>query len=110
AALLGLAIAFAGVFAADQLGIAWLDGAASMLIGLLLCGVAVVMMNESRKLLVGEGVEKATLEAIRSIARTDEAVEHVGRLLTMYLGPEEVMLIVEIRFRSTEAVDTRAAV
>jgi len=37
-------------------------------------------------------------------------VEHVGRLLTMYLGPDEIMLVMEIRFRRIAAGDIRAAV
>jgi cation diffusion facilitator family transporter len=110
AALLGLVFAFAGIWAASTLGIPWVDGAASIAIGILLCGVAVVMVNESRKLLVGEGVEKATLEGIRTIARADPAVEHVGRLLTMYMGPDEVMLVMEIRFRSNAVTDIRPAI
>jgi divalent metal cation (Fe/Co/Zn/Cd) transporter len=88
----------------------WMDGAASVLIGLLLCAVAVLMVNESRKLLVGEGVEKKTLEGIRAIVRADPTVERVGRLLTMYLGPEEVLLVMEIRFRSGTTLDVRESV
>jgi cation diffusion facilitator family transporter len=110
AALLGLAFAFLGVWAATSLGIVWLDGAASILIGVLLCLVAVVMVNESRKLLVGEGIERKSLQAIRAFITGDGSVEQLGRLLSMYLGPEEVMLIVEIRFRTGKAHDVRAAV
>ena len=110
AALIGIVFAFIGIWGATHLGVSWLDGGASILIGLLLCLVAGVMMNESRKLLVGEGVERSTLQAIRGIAEADPEVEHVGRLLTMYLGPDEIMLVMEIRFRPTAAGDIRAAV
>jgi cation diffusion facilitator family transporter len=98
AALLGLVFAFVGVAASEFFGMPWVDGAASILIGLLLCAAAGVMMNESRKLLVGEGMERATLETIRQVATADPAVAHVGRLLTLYLGPEEVMLVIELNF------------
>ena len=108
AALLGLVFAFAGIWAASNLGIPWLDGAASILIGLLLCAVAVVMVNESRKLLVGEGVDRRTLEEIRRIASADAGVARVDRLFTMYLGPEEVMLVMEIHFRTGAGMDVRA--
>jgi hypothetical protein len=38
-------------------------------------------------------------------------VEHVSRLLTMYLGPHEVMLTLEVKFRDElSAVGVRAAV
>jgi hypothetical protein len=68
------------------------------------------MVNESRKLLVGEGVEHRTLEVIRSLIVAEAAVEKVGNLLSMYLGPEEVMLIVEIRFHTGAAIDVRGTV
>lgn len=110
AALLGLLFAFAGVWISSNFGIAWVDGAASIAIGLLLCAVAIVMVNESRKLLVGEAVEKKTLEAIRAIVSGEAEVAEVGSLLTMYLGPEEVMLVVELRFHSGGATDVRTAV
>jgi len=110
AALIGIVFAFIGIWGTTHLGVAWLDGGASILIGVLLCLVAGVMMNESRKLLVGEGVERSTLQAIRGVAEADKEVEHVGRLLTMYLGPDEIMLVMEIRFRRIAAGDIRAAV
>ena len=100
AALLGLVVAFAGIFLGDLLGITWLDGAASIVIGLLLCATAYIMVNESRALLVGEGVSKATLDGIRKLVCADPAVENVGRLRTLYLGPEEVMLVMEMHMRS----------
>jgi cation diffusion facilitator family transporter len=110
AALAGIVLAFAGVWASASLGIEWADGAASILIGVLLCGVAGVMVNESRKLIVGEGVESRTLHAIRDIVAADPSIVHVGELLTMYLGPDEVMLVVEARFRSGDTIDVRGAV
>ena len=109
AALVGIAFAFIGIWAGKQFEIPWLDGAASIAIGVLLCSVAILMVNESRKLLVGEGVEKATLEGIRALWRDDPAVESIGLLLTMYLGPEEVMLVAEVQFRRTSGIDVRDA-
>jgi len=110
AALLGLVFAFAGIWASGAFDMPWLDGAASMLIGLLLCSVAILMVNESRKLLVGVGVEKSTLEGIRAIACADPHIEQVGHLFTMYLGPQEVMLVIEVRFKPGSTADVRAAV
>ena len=110
AALLGLVFAFIGIWAGSRFGLPWMDGAASILIGLLLCSVAVLMVNESRKLLVGEGVEKATLQEIRRMASADPEVAEIGRLFTMYLGPEEVMLVMEIRLKPNPTSDVRGAV
>ena len=60
--------------------------------------------------LVGVGVEKSTLEGIRAIACADPHIEQVGHLFTMYLGPQEVMLVIEVRFRPGSTADVRASV
>src|SRR5215212_6338136 len=69
AALIGLAFALVGVFLSARLHAPWIDGASSILIGALLCSVASVMVLESKGLLVGEGVEKATLENLRALVQ-----------------------------------------
>ena len=111
AALIGLVIAFVGIFLSTKLAAPWIDGASSVLIGLLLCLVAFVMVYESKGLIIGEGVGKKTLARLREIACKDAAVEGVGKLMTLYLGPEEIMLVIEIRFhRGKTTSDIRAAV
>src|SRR3954465_2108363 len=52
-AMLGLLIAFLGVFLGEHFGIAYFDGTASILIGLLLGFVALFLGYESRSLLIG---------------------------------------------------------
>ncbi len=69
AALLGLAIAAAGIYLSHRLEMPELDGVASLVIGLLLAGVAVLLIRESRGLLIGEGVRPETARAIRATAR-----------------------------------------
>lgn len=98
AALAGLAIAALGVFASHRLDMPRLDGVASILIGLLLAGVAVLLMRESRGLLVGEGVSPETARAIEEIARGHEGVREVGRVLSMYVGPEDVLVTFDVAF------------
>jgi len=111
AAILGLAFAFAGIFLSQRLGVPWLDGASSILIGVLLCLIALVMVYESKGLLIGEGVSRATAQSVREIISAESEVESIGKLGTMYLGPEDVMLAVEVRFRRDKSVaDTRHAI
>jgi len=98
AALLGLLFAFAGIFLGSQLEMPYLDGVASVLIGGLLCGVAVLMVYESKGLLIGEGLDRESLKSIRKLVKADPGVEWVGHLHTMYLGPHEVLLTIELRF------------
>ncbi|MFL6579996.1 MAG: cation diffusion facilitator family transporter [Burkholderiales bacterium] len=111
AALLGLFFAFAGIYLSTALKLAWLDGAASVLIGVLLCASAVIMVYESMGLLVGEGMEPATLAELRSIISADPDVQQVNHLVTLYLGPDDVLLAIDLRFRAhTDIQDIRAAV
>ena len=100
AALLGLVFAFAGIFVGEQLELPYLDGVASVLIGSLLCGVAVLMVYESKGLLIGEGLDRESLKSIQALVDADPGVEWVGHLHTMYLGPHEVLLTIELRFHS----------
>jgi len=100
AALLGIALAAVGIFLADHLDAPWIDGASSISIGVLLCLVSFVMVFESKELLVGEGMEKATLRRLRAIVLAEKSVECVDRLTTLYLGPEEVILAIALRFRT----------
>jgi cation diffusion facilitator family transporter len=111
AALLGLIFAFLGIFLGRQLGLPYLDGAASIVIGVLLCVVAVLMVYESKGLLIGEGLDRETLKSVRSVVEADPAVERVQHLHTLYLGAHEVLLTIELRFRSTiSAIEVRESV
>jgi cation diffusion facilitator family transporter len=111
AALLGLLLAFLGIFLGRRLGLPQLDGAASAAIGLLLCAVAVVMAYESKGLLVGEGLGREELRELRALVESDPAVERVQHLYTVYQGAHEVLLAIELRFRdATTAVEIRRAV
>ncbi|MBV9209105.1 MAG: cation transporter [Acidobacteria bacterium] len=111
AALAGLVVAFAGIFCGRLLGWPSLDGAASLIIGLMLCGVAGLMVYESKGLLIGEGLDRETLKRLRAVVEADPAVERVRHLYTLYLGAREVLLTIELRFRSTiSALEVRKAV
>lgn len=98
AALLGLVIALAGVFFGHLLGNPYLDGAASLAIGALLVSVAVFLIYKTKGLLVGEGVDAATLADLDRIARQQPGVEAVRPPLTMYLGPHDVVLALDVDF------------
>jgi len=98
-ALLGLVIAFCGVFLGQQLHNPYLDGAASILIGLMLGSMSLFLAYESKGLLIGEGVDAETLRRLGAIVAQDPAVEHVSRILTMYFGPREVLLALDVKFR-----------
>jgi cation diffusion facilitator family transporter len=98
-ALVGLAIAFCGVFFGHLLHNPYLDGLASVLIGLMLALMSVFLAYETKGLLIGEGFDRETLRALRKMIAQDEAVEHINRVLTLFFGPDDVLLTIEVKFR-----------
>ena len=111
AAVAGLAFAFLGIFLGDRFGLPYLDGIASILIGLTLAAVAVVLVRESKGLLIGEGMDKQTLDRIRRLAESDQAVIRVAGPLTMYFGPESILLALDVEFENgLSAAEVTAAV
>jgi cation diffusion facilitator family transporter len=108
AALGGLAIAALGIFLSHWLEMPVLDGAASVLIGVLLAGVAVLLIRESRGLLVGEGVRPETAQAIREILREESGGGDVGPLLSMYIGTDEVLVTTEVKFPGRPSLEGAA--
>jgi cation diffusion facilitator family transporter len=99
AALVGLVVAFIGVFLAQFFDNPYFDGAASIVIGLILAAVAVLLAYESKGLLVGEAVDPETLNDIRRLAESDARVESVKNALTMYFGPHTILLAMDLSFR-----------
>jgi cation diffusion facilitator family transporter len=111
AALVGLLCAFLGIFMGRLFGLPYLDAVASIIIGGLLCMVAVLMIYESKGLLIGEGLDNETLKELRTLVEADPAVERVQHLYTLYQGAHEVLLTIELRFHSTiSALEVRQAV
>jgi cation diffusion facilitator family transporter len=109
AALVGLVVAAVGIALSQGFGKPELDGTASIIIGLLLAGVAVALIRESRGLLIGEGIRPETAQAIRSIALAQPKVRDVGRVLSMYIGPDDVLVTMDLDFdEGTAAADAAA--
>lgn len=98
AALIGLFVAFLGVLSGHLLDNVYLDGVASIAIGVILCGVAILLATESKGLLIGEGASPETVASIRKITNDDPAVEKVIKVLTLHFGPQEILLNLEIKF------------
>jgi cation diffusion facilitator family transporter len=105
AALLGLAIAAAGITLGYVFDSPYFDPAASVLIGLLLVGAAFALARETGALLVGEGIGTEATRRVCEILRDDPSIEDVGKLLTMQLGPDEVLLTAAVRFNRGMRID-----
>lgn len=100
AAELGLLFAFLGVFLSHLFNNPYLDGAASVLVGLLLASVSVILLRETKGLLVGEGMKHQSLDELRDIVEADDRVISCGRILTMYMGPEDLLIAIDATFKT----------
>ena len=99
AALLGLAFAFAGILAAQMLGIPELDGVASIGISLILGTTAIFLARESKGLLIGESAMPDVQRKILEIAQADPAVQKANGVLTVHMGPDSIVAGLSIEFK-----------
>jgi len=109
AALLGLVVAAIGVFLGSWLGNPYLDGGASIVIGLILMTVGVLLARETLSLLVGESPPPETMASLRKMALAEPAVARVGQAMAVHFGPEEVALNLELFFRPDQSMSEVAA-
>ncbi|NMB73719.1 MAG: cation diffusion facilitator family transporter [Myxococcales bacterium] len=98
AALLGLSLALLGVATAQLTGLVFFDGLASIAIGLLLAAVAFLLAFETRELLIGEAASAEKVQAIRAALTGQPGVAAVGRVLTMHLGANNILVGVNCDF------------
>jgi cation diffusion facilitator family transporter len=99
AAVLGLLIVLLCLFLGQLLHNNYLDGIASLLVGLLLVGVSYILARESRSLLMGEGIAPETHQKIEQMIETDPATTRLLYLFSNYQSPETVVLVMIVAFK-----------
>ncbi len=97
-ALLGLLIALVGITLSHITGELFFDGLASVLIGILLILVAVFLAWESKSLLIGESASPENVHRILTAVEDTDGIERVGELLTMHLGPDQILVNLSLDF------------
>jgi len=105
AAVMGLVIALICVFLGQATGIPYFDGIGSALIGILLISVSWFFAMECKGLLIGEGLLKKDLQKIWEILSSRENVLNFNQPLSMFLGPNEILLNVDIMFDDKMTTD-----
>lgn len=98
AALLGLVIALIGIVAAQVFDMPELDGLASIGIAVILGLTAMFLARESKGLLMGEAADPALQNKILAIAQADPAVRGANGVITVHLGPDQVVAALSIEF------------
>jgi cation diffusion facilitator family transporter len=104
AALSGITVAIAGIVLAHVFDDERWDAGAAVVVGLILCGVAVALAREVKDLLIGESANRETRAAIERAVDSIPEVEGIRELLTMHVGPDEILVNVDVCFR--DGLDT----
>ncbi|TNE57099.1 MAG: cation transporter [Alphaproteobacteria bacterium] len=111
AALLGLVVAFLGIFLGKTFDIPVLDGAASIVIGLILAGTATLLAVETKSLLIGESASPDIVKRIERLLVAHPQINRVNEILTMHLGPSDILLTLSVDFEdSLSAGDVEATI
>jgi len=95
----GLIIAFAGIAAGRYFHNPHIDGVASMAIGVMLIIISLILVKESKSLLMGETTSRKTIRRIVALAEGDDSVIKIKKHFSMYLSPEEVILQLNTVFK-----------
>jgi cation diffusion facilitator family transporter len=98
AAMLGLMVAFIGILLAQVLEMPELDGLASIVIAGILGGIACILAFECKGLLIGESARPAVNQGIEKIVSDDPRILSVNEMLTMHLGPNDVLVNISLDF------------
>jgi cation diffusion facilitator family transporter len=98
AAMAGLVVAAIGVALAQATGNPFFDGAASVVIGIILGLTALLLAVESKGLLIGEAADPELVEGLRLLASTHAEVTGVGEVLTVHSAPDQIMAMLSVDF------------
>lgn len=98
AAIVGLVVALVAVALSWLTGSSVVDSVGSILIGVLLCSVGVLLAKDTHALLIGEGITEEVRQEIVRVARAIDGVIDVTQVLSLHLGPDNVLVALKVRF------------
>lgn len=105
AAMLGLIVAFVGIWLSQFTGIVIFDGVASVIIGFILAFTAAWLAYETKGLLIGESANKEIVNGISELARSHDEIISVNEILTMHMGPDYILVNVSVDFSNKLSAD-----
>ena len=97
-AMVGLVVALLGLFIGDFFEIAIADGVASVIIGLILTGMAWFLAVETKGLLLGESMDQDSVALLEGILKEHKQVTEYGLIRSVHFGPTGVMVGVDVHF------------
>ena len=101
AAMAGIVAAAVGVLVSQITGDPFYDGAASVVIGVILGITAMVLAYESKGLLIGEAANPELVRGLRELACSKRGIVGVGHVLTVHSSPDQITAMMNVDFRDT---------
>lgn len=96
AALLGTVFALGAFTLTWKTGDGRWDAVGTILVGIVLVGVAVFLTIEVKSLLIGESADPIIAAAAQEVAIEDPVVDDVSHLITVQQGPGEVLVALKV--------------
>jgi cation diffusion facilitator family transporter len=97
--LVGLVIAFFGIYLSRLYHRPYYDAVASIIIGSVLVVISAILIRVSQRLLVGTTTSRKNLKKVVELAEEDEAVVKIKKHFSTYLSPEEIILQLNAVFK-----------
>jgi cation diffusion facilitator family transporter len=101
AAMAGIVAAAVGLMLSQLTGDPFYDGAASVVIGVILGITALVLAHESKGLLIGEAADPEIVRGLRQLACDKPGIVGVGHVITVHSAPDQITAMVNVDFRNT---------
>ncbi len=109
--MLGLIVAAVGIALSHAFHAPEIDAIASILIGVILAGSAALLAFESKGLLIGEAASRDLQDSVRAIIEESPGILATNELLTMHLGPRDILINLSLDFEDRlSSVDVEAAI
>jgi cation diffusion facilitator family transporter len=99
AAMAGIIAAAIGVFLSQLTHNPFFDGAASVVIGVILGFTALLLARESKGLLIGEAADPDLVDGLRALVSGKPGVVGVGHVMTVHSAPDQITVMINVDFR-----------
>src|SRR6476620_9157265 len=100
AAMAGIIAAAIGLLLSQLTGDPFYDGAASVVIGIILGLTAALLAYESKGLLIGEAADPELVQSLHDFAADEKGVVGVGYVLTVHSSPDQITVMMNVDFQN----------
>jgi len=98
AAIAGIIAAAVGLMLSQLTHDPFYDGAASVVIGVILGCTAALLAYESKALLIGEAADPELVDALHQMVESKKGVTAVGQVLTIHSAPDQITAMLSVDF------------